>query len=577
MAKQTNSNIQKRIKVIKVLIILCFVLLCAKVVDIQVFKAEELSAKASRDYARAVVVKGERGQIFDQDMNKLCTNIDAVTITACPAIIDNPELSAKKIAPILGIKRKKLKKLFSSDKMFAWVAQRVPPEQAKKVRQLRLPGIYFEQDYIRSYPNRTLAGQVIGFTGTDQTGLEGLEFKYNNILEGQSKKVHLTLDGKGRVFDYEKKSDPKLNGKSIVLTIDKKIQFFSEQVLKQAVIQHEAKSGMVLVMRPGTGELLALAHFPEFNPNDYRNYNRYAYRNRAITDAFEPGSAMKIFTVAAAIESGIKPETLIFCEEGSYKIGRYTVNDVKPHEWLSMNQVIQVSSNIGVVKLTEIFGDKVLYDYLVQFGFNNETGIGLNGETTGILHPYKKWSRIDSAAISFGQGVSVSALQLITAVSAVANEGKLMKPILVKKILSNTGEVISEFHPQPARRVISQKTAKQIKNMMNLVTEEDGTGKKAAIEGYNVCGKTGTAQKVSADTKGYAKNKYLSTFTGFAPLENPELSILVVIDEPQKQHFGGTVAAPVFKSIMAEAFAYLNIPPEKNNTLVSLVSDGGNK
>jgi cell division protein FtsI (penicillin-binding protein 3) len=519
-------------------------------------------------------VKGERGQIFDQGMNKLSSNIDAVTITACPAIIEHPEAIAKKIAPILDIDRKKLKKRLSSDKMFAWVDRRVPPEQAKKVRKLGLPGIYFEQDYIRSYPNRTLAGQLIGFIGAEQSGLEGLEFKYNNILEGQSKKVSLTLDGKGRVFDYEKKSDPKLNGKSIVLTIDKKIQFLSEQVLKQAVIQHKAKSGMVLVMRPDTGELLAIAHFPEFNPNDYKSYKKYDYRNRAITDAFEPGSAMKVFTAAAAIESGIKPETRIFCEKGSYRIGRYTITDVKPHEWLTVNRIIQVSSNIGVAKVVERIGDKALYDYLIKFGFSKGTGIGLSGETSGILHPYKKWAKIDSAAVSFGQGVSVSALQLINGVSAIANGGKLMRPILVKKIISNTGEPIAEFHPQIVRKVISQKTAKQIKNMMNMVTEDEGTGKQAAIDGYNICGKTGTAQKASANAKGYAKNKYISIFTGFGPLEHPELSILVVIDEPKKKYYGGVVAAPVFKTIMAESFSYLDIPPETDNTLVSLVSNG---
>ena len=574
MAVQAKNKIQKRISVVKVLIVMCFVLLCAKVVDIQIFKAGDLSAKANRDYARSVVVKGERGQILDRDKNKLSSNIDAVTITACPAIIENPEAVAKKLAPILDIDRKKLKKRLSSDKMFTWVARRLPPEQAKKVRKLGLTGIHFEQDYIRSYPNRTLAGQVLGFTGADQAGLEGLEFKYNSILEGQSKKVSLTTDGKGRVFDYGKKNDPGLNGKSIILTIDKKIQFLSEQVLKQAVTQHNANSGMVLVMRPYTGELLAIAHFPEFNPNNYKSYSKYAYRNRAITDAFEPGSAMKVFTAAAAIESGVKPETAIFCEKGSYRVGRYTITDVKPHDWLTFNRIIQVSSNIGVAKIVERIGDRALYDYLIKFGFSKGTGIGLSGETSGILHPYKKWAKIDSAAVSFGQGVSVSALQLITGVSAIANGGKLMKPILVKKIISNTGEPISEFHPQLVRRVISQKTANRVKNMMNMVTQEEGTGKQAAIDGYNICGKTGTAQKASANAKGYAKNKYISIFTGFGPFEHPELSILVVVDEPKKKYYGGVVAAPVFKTIMAESFSYLDIPPETDKTLVTLLSDG---
>jgi cell division protein FtsI (penicillin-binding protein 3) len=569
-----NNNINKRIRIVKAFLIICFVLLCAKVVDIQVFEAKELSAKANRDYARSIVIKGARGPILDRDMNKLSSNIDAVTITACPALIDNPAINAKKIASVLNIDSKTLEKVFSSDKMFAWVAQRVPPEQAQKVRQLKIPGIYFEQDYIRSYPNKTLAGQIIGFTGADQTGLEGLEFKYNNILEGHSKKVSLTMDGKGQVFDYEKKTDPRLNGNSIILTIDKKIQLFTEQVLKRAVLENKARSGIVIVMVPDTGELLAIAHFPEFNPNNYKNYSKFDYRNRAITDAFEPGSSMKIFSAAAAVESGFNPDSMIFCENGRYKIGSHTIGDVKPHEWLNLSQIVQVSSNIGIAKVTEVVGDKALYDYLIKFGFNNETGIGLNGETSGVLHPYKKWAKIDSAAISFGQGVSVSALQLISAVSAIANGGNLMKPVLVKKILSNTGEVLTEFYPQLVRRVVSASTANQVKHMMNLATGNDGTGQQAAIDGYNVCGKTGTAQKASATGKGYAKNKYVSIFTGFAPFEHPELSVLVVIDEPTKQHYGGIVAAPVFKSVMTESFTYLNIPPENNAKLVTLLSDG---
>ncbi len=570
-----NNRIRRRIIVIQVLMVASILLLCAKSFDIQILKGKELSEKAENDYSRNIIIKGERGQILDQNMNKLGASIDAVTITACPAKITNPGDAAKKIADLLDINQKKLKETLSSKRMFAWVERGVTTEQAEKIRALNIAGIYFENDSRRYYPNRNLAGQVIGFTGADDSGLEGLEFKYNSVLEGRTRKISLTRDGNGRILDYEKKRNSELKGDSIVLTIDKKIQFLSEQALAQAVTNHQARSGIALVMKPGTGELLAIAHFPEFNPNNYKGSDRDTYRNRAVTDAFEPGSAMKVFTAAAALEKGVTPKTIIFCEKGTYRIGSFTIHDTHSYEWLTISQIIQRSSNIGAAKITESIGDKALYNCLSGFGFGSRTDIGITGETPGNLIPYKKWSKIDSGAISFGQGISASALQLITGISAIANGGNLMKPMLVKKILSSQGEDIKEYHPEIVRRVISPGTAHELKAMMNLVVGEEGTGTKAAIDGYEICGKTGTAQKVVEGGKGYAKRKYISVFAGFAPMENPELAILVIVDEPQKQYYGGDVAAPAFKTIMAESFNYLNIPPEKNKNMVALLSEGG--
>jgi cell division protein FtsI (penicillin-binding protein 3) len=575
MAGDFNQRIRRRLIVIQFLVVTSILLLCVKSFDIQIFQGKELSEKAENDYSRNIVIKGERGQILDQNMNKLGASIDAVTITACPAKIANPEDAAKKIADLLDIDKKKLIKTLSSKRMFAWVERGVTPDQAEKIKALNITGIYFENDSTRYYPNKGLAAQVIGFTGADDSGLEGLECRYNSILEGRTKKISITRDGNGRILDYEKKRNSELKGDSIVLSIDKKIQFLSEKALQQAVTNHQAKSGMALVMKPGTGELLAIAHFPEFNPNNYKGYDKDIYRNRAVTDPFEPGSAMKVFTVAAALEKGVTPKTIIFCEKGTYRIGSFTIHDTHSYEWLTISQIIQRSSNIGAAKITESIGDKALYNCLSGFGFGSRTDIGITGETPGNLIPYKKWSKIDSGAISFGQGISSSALQLVNAISAIANGGNLMKPILVKKIISREGETIKEYHPEIVRRVISQGTAHELKSMMNLVVNEEGTGTKAAIDGYEICGKTGTAQKVSEGGKGYARNKYTSVFAGFAPMENPELAILVIVDEPQKQYYGGDVAAPAFKTILAESFNYLNIPPEKNKNMVALVSEGG--
>jgi len=574
MSKDFNKEIKQRIIVIRVLIVMAIFLLGAKSFDIQIFKAKDLAKKAENDYSRYITVKGERGQILDRSMNKLATSIDAISITACPLKIKDPVSAAKKLSKILDINNKKLQDTLSSQRMFAWVARKVAPDQANQIRQLNLSGIYFENDSKRFYPNRNLAAQVIGFTGSEDSGLEGLEFKYNSVLEGSSVKIKVKQDGNGGILDLDKKRRAELKGKSIVLTIDKKIQFLSEQTLERAVKTHQAKSGIALVMRPQTGELLAIAHFPQFNPNNFKGYNKDIFRNRAVTDAFEPGSAMKVFTAAAALEKGFGPNTIFFCEKGTYKIGTFTIHDTHPYDWLSINQIIKFSSNIGAAKIGETLGKKALYNYLAGFGFGDKTRVGCPGETSGNLIPYRNWSRIDTGAISFGQGISTSAIQLISGISAIANNGNLMRPMLIKKILSNNGEDLKVYHPETIRRVISLKSAQQVKRMMSLAVKEDGTGTKAAIDGYTVCGKTGTAQKALKNKKGYSKNNYISVFAGFAPEDNPELAILVVVDEPKKLYYGGDVAAPAFKTIMAESFNYLNIPPEKNKHLVVLLSTG---
>jgi cell division protein FtsI (penicillin-binding protein 3) len=563
MPKNFDKGIKKRIIVVQVVMVMAILLLGLKSFDIQIFKAEDLTKKAENDYSRHITIKGERGQILDRNFNKLATSVDAISITACPLKIQNPKIAAKHLAKILDLNKKTLQKTLSTKQMFAWVKRRVSPDQADQIKKLKLHGIYFENDSKRFYPNKNLAAQIIGFTGNEDNGLEGLEFKYNSVLEGNAVKMRIKRDGNGRVLNLDKKQRAHLRGNSIILTIDKKIQFLSEQTLEKTVKAHRAESGIALVMRPETGEILSIAHFPEFNPNNFKKYSRAIFRNRAVTDAFEPGSAMKVFTAAAALEKGFAPKSIFFCENGTYRIGTFTIHDTHPHSWLSINKIIKFSSNIGTVKIAQTIGDKALYNYFTDFGFGNKTKIASPGETAGRLTPYGKWSKIDTGAISFGQGVSVSAIQLLSGISAIANNGKLMKPMLIKKVVSGNGKTLREFHPQTIRQVISKKSARQVKNMMGLVVEAEGTGIKAAIDGYTVCGKTGTAQKALKNKKGYSKNKYISVFAGFAPKNNPQLSILIVIDEPKRQYYGGDVAAPAFKTIMTESFAYLNIAPEK--------------
>ncbi len=564
----------KRLAVVQILLILAIFALGAKSFEIQIFQAEELARKAENDYSKFVRIKGERGEILDRKMNKLATSATAISITACPAKIKDPSNAAKKLSKILGLNRRELKNKLSSKHMFAWVARGVSPGQAERIRDLKLPYIYFEKDFKRFYPNRELAAQVIGFTGSEDSGLEGLEFQFNNILEGRSGEIRLRRSGNGEFIGLDNDKRAGLKGKSIILTLDKKIQYLSEQSLEAAVRAHQARSGMALVMRPATGELLSVAHYPKFNPNNFKGIKTDVFRNRSVTDAFEPGSVIKVFTAATALEKGFSPKSIFFCENGTYRIGRDTIHDTHPHDWLSISQIIKYSSNIGSTKIIETVGDKALYQNLKAFGFGRKTRVGCPGETTGNLPPYEKWSRIDAGSISFGQGISVSALQLISSISAIANNGRLMKPMLIKKILSNNGTPLKINHPQVARQVISEQTAAQIKKMMNLVVQKEGTGEKAAMDGYAVCGKTGTAQKALNHERGYSNDKYISVFAGFAPMEKPELAILVVVDEPQNNYYGGEVAAPAFKTIMAQSFNYLNIPPEKGRQMVAAVPFG---
>ena len=566
---EMKKKLGYRILFIQFCLLLCLGLLAAKSFNVQIFEAADLTQKAEQGYLRHFIVKGDRGEILDRNMNQLGTSVDAPNVTADPTQVKDVKKAAGQLAAILGTKKKEIRSLLSQERRYVMIARQISQDQAEQVKAKKIPGIYLKADTRRVYPNRGLAAQVIGFTGGNDTGLEGLEYKLNAVLEGSQVRVRVKRDGSGKILDVDKTHRDQLRGNSIVLTLDKKIQFLSEQTLQKTVKEFGAKSGMALVMRPKTGELLALAHYPSFNPNNFSASDREAYRNRAVTDAFEPGSIMKIFTVAAAIEKGVAPGSIFFCENGDYKVGGYTVHDTHDHGWLSLSQIIKFSSNIGASKISETIGPKVLHHYLSAFGFGEKTQLGSPGESSGTLLPYTNWSKIDGAAISFGQGISVTGVQLISAISAIANGGRLMKPMLVKKIISSSGKELEVFRPTVVRQVVSSETAARIKAMMQQVVQEEGTGTRAAMDGYTVCGKTSTAQKAAKDGKGYARNKYIAAFGGFAPLDNPELATLIVVDEPKKEHYGGLVAAPAFKTIMTQSLGYLNIPPTEARPMIA--------
>ena len=550
-----------RVILVGLAFIALFAVIGAKAVHLQVYRSPWLAQKASSQYEQSLKSVGKRGTVYDRNLREMAVTIDVTSIAARPSRIEQPKRTAKALAKILKIDRRKILKKLKTKSPFVWIKRQANPKEAAAIEALQLQGIEFVPERNRFYPNKTLASQALGFTGLDGYGLEGIEFSYDRYLRGTDSNQMVYKDALGNVFD-ERQTATRLNsGNNIILTIDRAIQYITESALEEAVKEYEARSGIAIVMEPQTGAILAMANVPFFNPNAYTEFNKELWRNRAITDPFEPGSTMKIFSAAAAIESGnIKAHDIFFCENGAYKIGRNVVHDIKKHGWLSLQQIIKYSSNIGAVKISEKLGRKRLYKMYRNFGFGDRTGIDSPGETAGSLTHYKRWTTVDTGAISFGYGVAVSALQLITAASAIANDGILMKPYFVQAITDQNHEPLKQFQPQIVRRVVSPRTARTVRVIMKTVITEGGTGINAALDGYTVCGKTGTARKLDKDGT-YSKSNYVASFIGFTPAEKPRLAILVIIDEPQGKYYGGTVAAPAFRRIARETLNYLNIPP----------------
>ncbi|MFQ5485230.1 MAG: peptidoglycan D,D-transpeptidase FtsI family protein, partial [Desulfobacterales bacterium] len=487
----------------------------ARAIYLQIFYGTKLSQRAAYQYEKSFIALGMRGTIYDRKFRTMAVSTDLPSVAAYPRQIEKTGQTAKTLARELPVNRKVIYRKLQSKRSFVWIIRHASPRQTLRVKNLKLKGVGFISERRRFYPNKTLAGQILGFSGLDGYGLEGLEFYYNTYLEGDRETYKIVKDALGREFDGENGVDA--SGENLILTMDQTIQYITESALAESVKKYAAKSGIAIVMDPETGGVLALAHYPFFNPNSFQEFNKATWRNRAITDPFEPGSTLKIFTAAGALKTGeIEPTSLFFCENGAYRIGRNTVNDTHPYGWLTLEKIVKYSSNIGAVKVSQRIGPERLYKNLKAFGFGKRTGIDSPGETPGRLTHFKRWSKIDSAAIAFGQGISVSAIQLITAVSAIANEGQLMAPFIVQAITNARGRIVKRFRPRKVRQAISKENAIHLKKMMQMVVEPGGTGVKAAVDNFLVGGKTGTAQKVGKSGT-YARGKYVASFVGFAP------------------------------------------------------------
>ena len=575
--KETPKRPVLRTAVIGGFFIFWLVLVGARAGYLQLYRGAWLSQKAAGQYEKELTLQGKRGTIYDARHQAMAVSIETTSLAAYPAMIEDVDKAAAALAGELNQKRNDLRRKLTSKRSFVWLKRQATPKETAAVRKLNLKGVDFLTEHSRFYPNTHLASQVLGFTGVDGHGLEGVEFYYDQDLKGVEHTLTIRKDALGRGFEAERWIGPDQAGNNLVLTIDSHIQFMAEQALAQAVTTYKARSGMAILMNPQTGAILAMAHYPHFNPNNYRRYDRTTWRNRAITDPFEPGSTIKIFSAAAALESGASgPDSIFFCENGRYAVGPHVVNDTKPHGWLSLQQIVKYSSNIGAVKVVQKIGPQALFEQLRGFGFGERTRVDCPGEGTGSLAHYKKWTSVDAGAISFGQGLSATALQLIAAASALANDGMLMQPYLVQAVTDPNGRPLRTFQPKAVRQVVSAETAMSVRRMMRTAVLPGGTGTEADLEGYEVGGKTGTAQKIGADGK-YAKDRFVSSFLGIVPAERPVLVGLVIVDEPKAVHYGGVVAAPAFRQIVKEAVSYLNIPPAGGLQKLRVSRDSGTK
>lgn len=553
-----------RIRLIGGVFAFFFAITVARAFYLQIIEKEQLVRLAERQYQKIVPLTPVRGVIYDRNNAPLAVSIEMDSCYAEPRSIDNVRDVAARLAPFLGMSRETLERKLNGNRNFAWLQRRMPPDLVQKIKELDLDGIGFVKETKRFYPNGEVAGHVIGFTGLDPDGLEGVELKYNSTILGSTGYLVTERDALGRDVAQKGTVVTKASkGQNVTLSLDKNIQYITEKELAKAVTDSGAKGGMALVVEPQSGRVLAMANYPSFNPNAYSRYSPSFLRNKTIVDSFEPGSTFKVFLIAAALEEKVvTPNDAFNCENGSYSIGGRTIHDTHKYGRLTVADILKYSSNIGAAKIGGRLGQERLYNHLKDFGFGARSGIDLPGEAYGYLRNGSQWFGVDLATISFGQGVSATALQLVMAVSAVANGGMLMKPYVVEKISDENGVEMEQISPQERRRVISPETARVMARMMEGVATEGGTGMNAAVEGYRVAGKTGTAQKVDPVTRGYSVDKRTASFVGFIPADNPKLVILVVVDEPKTSPYGGVVAAPAFSAIAQQSLCYLKVPPD---------------
>ncbi len=580
---ERRAGIRRRVSVLCALMAVFLGVVLSSGYTLMVHDGDAWRELAEKQRQRRLHIQPKRGTIYDRNGSALAVSVevpsvslDAIDLMRGVPRDREPEVArraAQVIAEALGLDAAKVERKILRKRRFSWLKRRISAEQAEKVRYLssvergkdRVRGLVVEGEGRRYYPRRELAGPLLGFVAPDGEGKDGLEVSMNDALSGHVEQLTGLRDRSGRLLFADGVSDEQaLAGHSVYLTIDQGIQFVAERELAAAARTYEAVGASVVVIEPDTGAILAMASWPGYNPNDYRESEPGERRDRSLSDRFEPGSSMKIFTLAAGMASGaIQPTQKLYCEKGSMAVDNVTIRDTHASEWLTISEVLAYSSNICSAKIGLSMGGNKLYDYLRRFGFGQATDVQLPGESSGTLRPRgRPWVQVETAAASFGQGISVTNLQLAMATAAIANGGNLMEPMLVSRVETASGEIVREGAPKVRRRVVPARIARLVAEMMVGVTEGSATGTEAAIDGFEVAGKTATAQKTDPATGRYSFEKYVASFVGFVPARNPKIAIAVMVDEPMIDHAGGSVAAPIFRRVAESALKYKGITPK---------------
>lgn len=565
MSEAAEKSMRRRIVVVAVFAVLGAAGLGVRAWDLQVRSAERLAELARRQHTAKVTLKARRGMIFDREGKELAISLPVESVFAQPRLIEDKHAVSRELSRILGLDARELeKRLKTPGRSFVWIDRQVSEEKIARIRALDVRGIGFIEESKRYYPKGELAAHVLGFAGVDSVGLEGIEYVYDEYLRGSPEELVGARDARGRaILARGMGSVDRLQGDHLTLTIDSRIQHIAESELAAAIKETGSKAGSIAIMDPKSGEVLAIAVHPSFDPNHFSRFDSRQFRNRVVTDVFEPGSTLKPFLLAAAYETGVvAPNDIFYCENGELEVWDRTFHDHKPYGWLSAENILRVSSNIGSIKIGERVGGERYYEFLRAFGFGRKTGIDLAGEADGLLRTPGSWSGVSPATLSFGQGLGVTPVQLLTGFSALANGGVLVKPTVLREVRGAEGHLIHRTLPEFIDRVISERTARKVTDALIRVVDE-GTGVNAQVPGYSVAGKTGTAQKADPALGGYPKELRVVSFAGFAPARDARVVALVVLDEPDGRATGGGAAAPVFARVAARTLAYLEVPPDR--------------
>lgn len=549
-----------RMRFIALLYIWGIIFLLGKAAYLQIFKGGEYREKVFSQVRGTIKLSPRRGIIVDRYGNLLATSLKVPSVYARPQEIENAREVARYISSILALPEEKVMRRLTLRTPFVWIKRWITPWEAEKLLSSGIKGIYLQWEYKRHYPNKEVGANLIGFVGVDGEGLAGLEMLYDRYLRGEGGELTVERDGRGRIVYIASEEPP--SDIRMTLTIDRDIQYEVERILLETVEEYNARSGFAVFMNPKTGEVLAMASVPGFNPNVFEKYNADSYRNRAVTDIFEPGSTFKVFTLAAALEENlIFLDERIFCENGSMRVDDRVITDYRPFGWLTVRDVIVFSSNIGAAKIGWKVGASRLGHYIREFGFGRKTGIDFPGESPGMVKDPLRWVPVELATISFGQGIGVTGIQMLVAFSSVVNEGYLVKPFLVSSIIKG-GKEVYRAEPTFLRRVISKEVAERLKEIMVEVVER-GTGRLASVSGYYTGGKTGTSQKFDPEAGRYSREKYISSFMGFAPLHDTQVIGIVVVEEPRGEIYASRVAVPAFGRMMRMILSRLRLPYER--------------